>query len=1005
MSLSHRLSYLLLVLSLCHPLEAGTTLTPSAPLPDSKLSGTITIEGPVKVDSTLNWGSDKVAYCLEGSIPDLEVLLQGSGESASLTIDGGMYFLRGIDCKFNTLKFKDLSLTIRQCCTQDGGSAICSIRDIEFNGNNNVMNILLSDNRLQGSSAHADLGAALCTLDGVVSYKNSTSSTFTLSNNRCISDSKISGGAGITAQQFLISNNQGGCLTCLNNVAENATMTIAQATGKTGAAILVYRFVAYANPEMRMIFRGNRIEGCTYGSGAALSLLSYQDSITTITSQPTSRGLFIVGSGSLEFSDNSIISQKRATGAAISMADSWWRDNQLYNQYGFEMTSNGSILFRNNQITGREVKGAAVHVGITPYFRIDNNAGTVEYRGNCEIQIAGNGTTTHRLRSVYVENAKSYELGAAQGQEFVFYDGFSLGSTYTDERTVLNPTADGTLRLSGRYTIEDLQSAGCTTPTEQEIADSRTGELAQAMDLKQGTLVLEDAAVLKVGQAAGVMLASRVEGGAKLSMSGASLYSNTKLEFGDGATLKLARGSVTGSDYSRIVTQGMQFDGALTLNIQGISYEKRATHFLQLTTPSLAAGTETVTLTLTGSEFLHNTRYNLVQWTDSSATSLLTTVGDTLTINGVTYQRDECLHWDNADNMLYLYLANNTPLPPGSNGGDELPVMTENSLWGTSLSMQLMGQNALRRLDSTKLLASGCRRVTRLNIDDDKGGRPRWPMHHEAWCEALTTYGRHAGQGAVQGYSFSGLGAAAGVDTDIPEHCELGRWGVALGRLHGNNNARSTDDKTKQDTTMVSFYWGKSVLRDMRHAWLLRAALTYGLTQNKSHRRDDADAHARFDSSAWLAQGEVVYQTSLRDRLRLNLTAGLEYGNARRDAFAETGVGALHYGAARLEELRLLPGVELEHCIYRGRSPWVNSLRLNYVVDLCRNTIETRAMRADGTPAYTVRSVDPSRHGLRASLQSRLQLNERWGLFADYSLEGRSHALMQQASVGATYAF
>ncbi|MGN0836557.1 MAG: autotransporter outer membrane beta-barrel domain-containing protein, partial [Akkermansia sp.] len=393
------------------------------------------------------------------------------------------------------------------------------------------------------------------------------------------------------------------------------------------------------------------------------------------------------------------------------------------------------------------------------------------------------------------------------------------------------------------------------------------------------------------------------------------------------------------------------------------------------------------------------------------ADDLIHYVGDSFLINGTEYNSSDYLHWDEEEGILSLFFDEGMPNPAPAPAEPDEPttlrrLATENSLLSTASALRRMGNSALHHMGSAKLLAAACRRITPVAENDGKGHRlPTEPLPHEAWVEALGESSGARRRGGALGYRFTGAGAAAGVDAALPNHCELGRWGVAVGRLHGHNRARGADEKTEQDTTMLALYWGKAVPSSPRHAWLMRGALSYGQTENCLHRREGADAHGEFDNRAWNAQGELADQHLLSESLRLSLVLAVEYDNARRESFEESGAGARRCEAARLERLSLLPGLELEHESRPGSMSWVNSLRLSYVGDVCRKLPRAGAVTLDSGELWDVRSVESSRHGVRGSLQSRLQLNERWALYADYSIEGRSRSLLQQLSIGASCAF
>ena len=183
------------------------------------------------------------------------------------------------------------------------------------------------------------------------------------------------------------------------------------------------------------------------------------------------------------------------------------------------ITNNDSVDFSNNRAEAYGASGGAIYSEGS--VSIVNN-GSVIFAQNYEYDERGygsnekanpgvrSGSGTVLLRSLYIKpNSESdiLTLSARTNGHITFYDSVYMGN-YTNAEVRLNfdyqvsegvsQKSTGDIVFSGKYTEDHLKEIkGGTAGTATEIANSRTSELLNTVNLYGGTLRVEDKAVLK----------------------------------------------------------------------------------------------------------------------------------------------------------------------------------------------------------------------------------------------------------------------------------------------------------------------------------------------------------------------------------------------------------------------------------------------------------------------------------------------------------------------------
>lgn len=171
-------------------------------------------------------------------------------------------------------------------------------------------------------------------------------------------------------------------------------------------------------------------------------------------------------------------------------ASSYSYGGAIYNGGEINISDNGAVVFSGNSALAasttytsctlyNEVYGGAIYnIG---FFSITGNENVV-FEKNTEVN-----KDAYRLRSIY--STGTLNLSASEGARILFKD-----SIYAHGTVNLNQGGSGDIVLSGASTEDDLLVVKGATGTAEEISNSRTSDIGEAM-LYGGRLMVEDKAV------------------------------------------------------------------------------------------------------------------------------------------------------------------------------------------------------------------------------------------------------------------------------------------------------------------------------------------------------------------------------------------------------------------------------------------------------------------------------------------------------------------------------
>lgn len=293
------------------------------------------------------------------------------------------------------------------------------------------------------------------------------------------------------------------------------------------------------------------------------------------------------------------------------------------------LNNNDKLTFTNNYAASAQadsigVEGGAIYI----------DGGALEIAGNGDTEFSGNYI---RKGDKFVLNAIHQEgtrqeiiLAAKTGHSIAFYDSFTatgcsemqLNSTYLDANGK-ETTATGTIIFSGSRTEELLKAAkeglGLANPgiSDDELTESRTSNIDAKIKLHNGTLRVEDGAVLQsqgidvqpgatvqVANGARMAFANEIDLSANLHQAGT--FSNILIENGnitgngEGAALSdlWIQGYNATHEISNITMSNVHFSAELTtLNLTHVSFDN-ASYFSVGETGTIVLNDATVRFSL-----------------------------------------------------------------------------------------------------------------------------------------------------------------------------------------------------------------------------------------------------------------------------------------------------------------------------------------------------------------------------------------------------------------------
>lgn len=451
---------------------------------------------------------------------------------------------------------------------------------------------------------------------------NQSYSTLSISNNKgdvlfSGNTATLYGGAirGQSNSTIELNGNSGSVSFTGNNV------TLATTTNVYGGAISVdANSTVSLNNNSRVSIINNKAQTNSSAYGGAVAVYN-----STLYINGNINGVAIEG--------NSVVATLTSSWGSVSA-----EGGAVYGKSIYLQDNSATVSVQNNvaqAVNSGTAKGGAFYVSDT--LAITGND-KVEFRGN--VQQSSDQTI---LRSVYVDSKSetgSLQLSAAAGGSITFYDSLYAApnsSSYTLSADFNGESGDtGAVVFSGKYTELDLQAKHAEASLE-EIVLSRTSTIQASINLHQGSLAIEDLAVL---QSKGLTVASAAT---------LSLQSGT-VEMLDNSGMSMSAGSTMQATGSNIITAGtLTFADDCIFNLS-LCEANRENALFTLNTASLAYGSAGVNFI--GLDKLAAGEYKLLNLGDSAALSNQewSTAGISMTGLG----QGDTFEWRDNGTSLYL---------------------------------------------------------------------------------------------------------------------------------------------------------------------------------------------------------------------------------------------------------------------------------------------------------------------------------------------------------------
>ncbi len=743
--------------------------------------------------------------------------------------------------------------------------------------------------------------------------------------------------------------------------------------------------------------------------------------------------------------NGSIIFRNNSSGSADSAAYA----GAISLRGEFQILQAGDVLFENNWTT--EPTGAGAIDSSASRFNgewlLSADNGNIVFRGNKAGDV---------LRAIRITGRSTMPIlfRAQTGREVTFYDGITIGKSSTSaSMTTLSinkalvdgtdygdviPEFGGVVRFTGEQTKDLLAQGENETDIDyqERVESSRLFDLAANVNVEGGSLVLEHGVTVDnadVGSILGMEIELNnqfsVNAGTLEMTSGASINGRTVQLGGHGASC-LRIGATPSNGYDPSASYDLPSITAKTLDMsKGFDWDLM---------PFAERGDSGLNVSVSGSLTMGGTigivdsldDYAAATWGQDREFTIFN-LQDTETaevregefeqlISNTTqspevdspysYKGTWSYEWrdtdeDGIDDQLVAVWKHkevheptdptdptdpseptnpDDPSKPSLVPGDRVGYLTLNSLWSSASNAISLGNAALSNLSYVRL--------------KNKYGS-------NAWAMGLGDFARRHSREGVDGYDYDGGGYAVGFDSDF--HGNSGVWGIAFGQMFGYNKSRDYNARITQKTMMGTLYWGKIFNEKEDSWWTAKADTTWAFTDNcmRSNFDNGMNAHGDWNNRTWLVQAEVSRTTRLRNQWTISPYVRLEFTHGSEDGFTEDGTYARQFGEAMSRRLSIPVGIGFGKETLLYGKPWQYSLRLSYVGDVIQDIPHAGVYSFYSDINWIARAVKPSRHAFRLEYDTAVQLNDRWNVYAGYTLENRDRAIWHQCNLGVSYSF
>ena len=309
-------------------------------------------------------------------------------------------------------------------------------------------------------------------------------------------------------------------------------------------------------------------------------------------------------------------------------------------------------------------------------------------------------------------------------------------------------------------------------------------------------------------------------------------------------------------------------------------------------------------------------------------------------------------------------------------------TLAMNSMWSSAANALGMSRAALGHLDALRFIAG---------------------PENNYWVKGMGDFLNHASEGARDGFDYHGGGYSVGADRKITSHTILG---LGFGDLYGKMNGRSFAGDIDQQTRTGMLYGGWHKVLNRKNTLLVTGTAGYGWTDNKMNSfHTGGRSRGKWTNETLFGTLTGKWSRQVNETVAMEVMLGLEYTDVTQEAFTETGWDARRFEKGRLKNLGMPVGVGLTHRSELKGREWINSAMVSYVPDVYRENPGAQAERLLNGYRWEAQGTSPDRNAVRVNVNSALQLNARWRMYAGYEFEGRSKATAHRFNAGVSYAY
>lgn len=309
-------------------------------------------------------------------------------------------------------------------------------------------------------------------------------------------------------------------------------------------------------------------------------------------------------------------------------------------------------------------------------------------------------------------------------------------------------------------------------------------------------------------------------------------------------------------------------------------------------------------------------------------------------------------------------------------------TLAMNSMWSSTSNAKNMSRAALGNLDAQRFIAG---------------------PENNYWVKGMGDFLNHASEGVRDGFDYHGGGYSVGADRRITSHAILG---LGFGDLYGKMRGRSFAGDIDQQTRIGMLYSGWHKVLNRKNTLLVTGTAGYGWTDNKMNSfHTGGRSHGKWTNETLFGTFTGKWSRRVNETVAMEVMLGLEYTDVTQEAFTETGWDARRFEKGRLKNLSVPVGMGLTHRSELKDREWINSAMVSYVPDVYRRNPSAQAERLLNGYRWEAEGTSPDRNGVRVNVNSALQLNARWRMYAGYEFEGRSKATAHRFNAGVSYAY